>query len=182
MAEMTAAEVLEILDRLDAAGIEWWIDGGWGVDALLGRETRPHDDVDFAARAEDIERLPAIFSEFHHVYEDQLPSAYVLRDPRGRQLDFHPLEFDEHDNAWQPQRGGGRYLWPREALEAGGRIGGREVRCTSPEFQVESHVYEGYDDVDWSAVEMLCERFELPLPVGGPPGFVHERRGRTGPV
>lgn len=23
-----------------------WLDGGWGVDALLGRQTRPHDDMD----------------------------------------------------------------------------------------------------------------------------------------
>jgi lincosamide nucleotidyltransferase A/C/D/E len=177
---MTAAQVLEILDRLDAAGVEWWLDGGWGVDALLGRETRPHDDLDFAVRAEDIDRLLAIFPEFRHVYEDQWPSAYVLRDSRGRQLDFHPLEFDEDDNGWQPQSGGGRSLWPREALAARGRLAGREVRCTSPQFQVEAHVYEGYDDVDWAAVELLCERFGLPLPAGGQPGLVHERRGGAG--
>ncbi len=174
---MTAAEVLDMLDRLDAAGIEWWIDGGWGVDALLGHETRPHDDLDFAVRAKDIERLPAIFPEFRHVDEDQWPSAYVLRDARGRQLDFHPLDFDERGSGWQPQLDGGRYLWPREALEAHGRIAGREVRCTSPAFQIESHLYDGYDDVDWADVVALCEHFELPLPAGGAPGFVHERRG-----
>ncbi len=72
---ITATDVLEILDRLDAAGAAWWIDGGLGVDALLGRETRPHDDLDFAVNAEDIERLPVIFPEFRHVDEDQWPSA-----------------------------------------------------------------------------------------------------------
>ena len=50
------------------------------------------------------------------------------------------------------------------------------MRCTSPEFQVEAHLYEGYDDVDWAAVLALCERFGLPVPPGGPPGFVQERR------
>jgi lincosamide nucleotidyltransferase A/C/D/E len=176
---MTAAEVLEILDRLDSAGAEWWLDGGWGVDALLACETRPHDDLDFAVRAEDIERLLTIFPEFSHVYEDQWPSAYVLRDSRGRQLDFHPLELDANGNGWQPQSDGGHYLWPRDALEARGRISGREVRCTSPAFQVEAHLYDGYDDVDWAAVVALCERFELELPAGGPPGFVHDRRGQA---
>jgi GrpB-like predicted nucleotidyltransferase (UPF0157 family) len=174
---VTAADVLETLDRLDAAGVDWWIDGGWGVDALLGYETRPHDDLDFAVRAEDIERLPSIFPEFRHVHEDQWPSAYVLREARGLQLDFHPLEFDEEGNGWQPQPSGDPYLWPRVALDGRGRIGGREVRCTSPEFQIEAHLYDGYDDVDWAAVSALCERFELPLPPGGAPGFVHERRG-----
>jgi lincosamide nucleotidyltransferase A/C/D/E len=176
---MTAADVFEILDRLESAGIDWWLDGGWGVDALLGYETRAHDDLDLAVRAEDIERLLDVFPEFRHVYEDQWPSAYVLRDERGRQLDFHPLELDEEGNGWQPQPGGGRYLWPRAALEGCGRIGGREVRCTSPEFQLEAHLYEGYDDVDWAAVAALSERFGLPLPAAGPPGFVHERRGRA---
>ena len=178
---MTAADVLEILDRLDAAKVEWWIDGGWGVDALLGYETRAHDDLDFAIRAGDIERLPAIFPEFRHVHEDQWPAAYVLRDVEGRELDFHPLEFDEDGNGWQPQAGGTCALWRREALRASGRIGGREVRCTSAQFQVEAHVYEGYDDVDWAAVTALCERFGLPLPPGGAPGFVHARRGRVAP-
>ena len=173
---MTASDVLEILERLDAAGIEWWVDGGWGVDALLGYETRPHDDLDFAVRAEDIERLPTVFPEFRQVQEEDWPSAYVLRDDAGRQLDFHPLELDDHGNGWQPQPDGPPARWPREALAARGRIAGREVRCTSPEFQIESHLYDGYDDVDWAAVAALCEGFGLPLPSGGPPGFVHERR------
>ena len=175
---MTATDVLEILDRLDAANVEWWIDGGWGVDALLGYETRAHDDLDFAVRAEDIQRLAAILPEFRHVQEDQWPSAYVLRDALGRQLDFHPLELDADGNGWQPQLGRPAALWPREALRARGQIGGREVRCTSPEFQVEAHLYAGHDDVDWAAVAALCERFGLPLPPGGPPGFVQERRAR----
>jgi lincosamide nucleotidyltransferase A/C/D/E len=175
---MTVQDVLEILDRLDEAHMDWWLDGGWGVDALLGRESRPHDDLDFAVRAADIARLRAVFPEFRHVYEDQWPSAYVLQDARGRQLDFHPLEFDESGNGWQPQAGGGAALWPREALGARGRLASREVRCTSPEFQVEAHMYDGYDDVDWAAVELLSERFGLPLPRGGAPGFVHERGGR----
>jgi lincosamide nucleotidyltransferase A/C/D/E len=173
---MTAGDVLEILDRLDAAGIDWWINGGWGTDALLGRQMRAHDDLDFAVSAADVARLLEVFPEFRHVQEDDWPSAYVLRDERRRQLDFHPLEFDENGDGWQPQLGRPAARWPREALAAHGRIGGREVRCTSPEFQIESHLYAGYDDVDWAAVVALCEQFGLPLPPGGRPGFVHDRR------
>ena len=173
---MTAEDVLDVLDRLDAADVEWWVDGGWGVDALLGHQTRPHADLDFAVRLADIERLPAILPEFHRINEDHWPSAYVLRDARGRELDFHPLELDEHGNGWQPQADGSRALWPREALAARGVIGGREVRCTSPAFQIEAHQYEGHDDLDWAAVVALCEHFGLPLPAGDTPGFTHDRR------
>ena len=41
-----ADDVLAVLDRLGAAGVPVWLDGGWSVDALLGRQTRPHGDVD----------------------------------------------------------------------------------------------------------------------------------------
>jgi GrpB-like predicted nucleotidyltransferase (UPF0157 family) len=173
---VTSDDVLELLDRLDAAGIEWWVDGGWGVDALLGYETRPHDDLDLAVPAAAIARLGEVLPEFRLINQHELPAFYVLEDPGGRTLDFHPLDFDEDGNGRRPQPSDPPALWPRAALEGRGVVAGREVRCTTPEFQVESHLYEGYDDVDWSAVVSLCERFELPLPEGRPPGFVHERR------
>ncbi len=39
------ADVLEILGVLDGAGVEVVITGGWGVDALLGEQSRPHADM-----------------------------------------------------------------------------------------------------------------------------------------
>ena len=36
-APMDSKSVVEILQRLEAAGIAVWLDGGLGVDALLGR-------------------------------------------------------------------------------------------------------------------------------------------------
>ena len=45
---MTATEAPAVLDILERAGIEVWVDGGWGIDALLGLETRAHRDLDLA--------------------------------------------------------------------------------------------------------------------------------------
>ena len=39
-AGMAGAEVLRVLDALEAAGVRAGITGGWGIDALLRRETR----------------------------------------------------------------------------------------------------------------------------------------------
>jgi lincosamide nucleotidyltransferase A/C/D/E len=39
-------QVLGVLEMLTAEGIVGWLDGGWGVDALLDEQTRPHADVD----------------------------------------------------------------------------------------------------------------------------------------
>ena len=50
---MDAPSVIRIVDRLERDDIDVWLDGGWGVDALLGKETREHDDLDVA----HVERL-----------------------------------------------------------------------------------------------------------------------------
>jgi lincosamide nucleotidyltransferase A/C/D/E len=45
---MPAREVVRIFDLLEAQGLQVWLDGGWGVDALVGTQTRKHDDLDVA--------------------------------------------------------------------------------------------------------------------------------------
>ena len=40
------ADAVEIISYADNNGIDIWLDGGWGVDALLETETRAHNDID----------------------------------------------------------------------------------------------------------------------------------------
>ena len=47
--DFPASQVLKLCRDLHAHSIEIWIDGGWGVDALLGTQTRPHSDVDISS-------------------------------------------------------------------------------------------------------------------------------------
>ena len=37
---MAATEVVQIIAWLEAAGVIYQINGGWGVDGLVGRQTR----------------------------------------------------------------------------------------------------------------------------------------------
>ncbi len=53
---MGGAEVIRVLDALEAAGIRAGITGGWGIDALLRRETRAHGDLDLGVAAEAVDR------------------------------------------------------------------------------------------------------------------------------
>jgi lincosamide nucleotidyltransferase A/C/D/E len=46
--EFKAQDVVEFLELCEQNGIEIIIDGGWGVDALLGKQTRIHEDLDIA--------------------------------------------------------------------------------------------------------------------------------------
>ena len=38
-------KTIEIITYAEENGINIWIDGGWGVDALLEEETRAHNDI-----------------------------------------------------------------------------------------------------------------------------------------
>jgi len=55
--EMTSSALVELLRCFEGAGIEVWLDGGWGVDALLETQTRPHKDVDIIVR---VSALPTL--------------------------------------------------------------------------------------------------------------------------
>lgn len=60
---ITSDDVAQLTRLLAEHGIEVWLDGGWAVDALLGEETRPHDDVDIVLRAADVPRAVQILAE-----------------------------------------------------------------------------------------------------------------------
>jgi lincosamide nucleotidyltransferase A/C/D/E len=176
-------DVLDVLDRLDAAGVDWWLDGGWGVDALLGEETRPHDDLDLIVRRKEIDRVPALFPEFIPVEQQWWPARFVLRDDAGRQIDFHPVEFDDRGDGLQDLGDGTYGRYPAADLEGRGRVGSREVRCITPELQLRHHEYAtgGPDDIDWDDVRTLCARFGLALPSSYAvrPGFIEPKRTRA---
>lgn len=174
---LSAADAVEIFDRLDSAGVWYCLEGGWGVDALLREQTRRHDDLDLGVMLEEVERVRASLSEFGASL-DEWPTRLVLEDERGRRVDCHPLTFDEHGDGWQANPHGEPFSWPREHLSADGRIDGRDVRCISAELQLLWHAHEGFDDVDWHDVSALCARFGL-TPAPGQadrPGFVAPKR------
>jgi lincosamide nucleotidyltransferase A/C/D/E len=43
---MEKEDVLALNDSLSGDGLDWCLCGGWGVDALLGTQMRPHNDLD----------------------------------------------------------------------------------------------------------------------------------------
>ena len=70
--EITQQDAIDLLDRFEAVGIEVVVDGGWGVDALLGRQTRPHLDLDIALPAADGSKIRALLTEMRF---EQIPTT-----------------------------------------------------------------------------------------------------------
>ena len=54
---MTAEDVVAFVRLCKEHGIDIVIDGGWGVDALLGEQTRRHEDLDIAMQHADTTAL-----------------------------------------------------------------------------------------------------------------------------
>ena len=84
---MTASDVVEVLDWLEAAGVRSWVDGGWGVDALARTETREHGDLDLALDHGQLDVARRALEEqgFYHDERAQpgLPARLVIaRRPR----------------------------------------------------------------------------------------------------
>ncbi len=161
---MTDERVLDLLAALESAGVLATVDGGWGVDALLERQTRPHEDLDLVVALGDVERICSALNTFgFSLSEDHLPVRFVLRNSTAEQLDFHTVTFDEQGGGVQPQPGGGSFRYPPEGFVRG-VIGGKGVACISAQVQVLCHLGYAPTAKDAHDVLALCREFGLAVP------------------
>jgi lincosamide nucleotidyltransferase A/C/D/E len=167
---LDATDVLRVLDQLDYAGLVVWLDGGWGVDALLGRHSRPHQDLDLVIARDDCDLARAALARagFQHdpTAEPGLPARLVLVDAEGRRVDLHPVVFDRHANGWQELGTGAWGEYPAEGLRAVGMVAGRQVRCLTPQLQVRHHLGYPLGATDRHDLGLLAERFGVAVPPG----------------
>lgn len=167
---MRPDDVIRVLEALERHDIDVWIDGGWGVDALIGEETRDHLDLDLAVDQRDLPRIEQALGDLgferDRTAEPGLPARLVLRDSRGLQIDLHPLVFDTDGHGWQQLSGSGRAWgrYPAEHLVATGKIAGRGVRCLTPELQVRFRMGYEWSEHDEHDLNLLASHFEIPVP------------------
>lgn len=151
------------MSALSRANITAWVDGGWGIDALLEEQTREHDDLDLVVAADSVTVVRELLEAAGFVVErDWLPTALAMRHGDGRAIDLHPIE---------PAGDGGGDQIQRDCVQrwhysppATGRIGGLSVLCCSPECQLAAHLGYQPDDNDRVDVARLAHRFGLALP------------------
>ncbi len=169
---MQAVDVVEVIDALELAGIQLWICGGWGIDALLKEQTRLHDDLDVIIRADDIEAAIRVTHGLNFsLMTDELPQGFVVRDRADRRIDFHPVRFQKDGSAVQEIKGGGEWVFSASGLLSTGSVNGREVRCLTPEEQAvrasDQPGDRGYEpgETDRRDMRLLRDRFKITLPL-----------------
>ncbi|MER8193332.1 amino acid transporter [Streptomyces microflavus] len=141
---MTADDVLFVLALLRRAKVDVWIGGGWGIDALIGEQTRDHRDLDLMHRQDqEAAVLAALSAEGFVESLDWRPIRFVVTAPDKREIDLHPLVVSDDGSAVQaspdPQR---PFTYP-SACFVTGTIQGTAVPCLSAEQQVYFH--QGYE-------------------------------------
>ncbi|MCH7809374.1 MAG: amino acid transporter [Chloroflexi bacterium] len=141
---MTSGDVLAVMDALSAAGCRAWLDGGWAVDAIIGEETRKHDDLDLVGELGAVEAVrQALASLGYRLETDERPVRVVFVGASDRSVDLHTVVFDQGGGGVQPQPDGGIFRYPPEGFGGMGRITGRVLPCLSAEVQLSCHV--GYE-------------------------------------
>ena len=159
---MTAETVLELIDALKSAGIEVWLDGGWGVDALLGYQSRLHDDLDVVVALVHVTHLKNILgSRGFSLSTDKLPIRFVMAQPDLGHIDFHTVTFDEEGGGIQIQPNGGTFRYPPNGFTFG-TILDRLVPCISAEVQVLCHMGHKPKEKDAHDVLLLRELCTTP--------------------
>jgi lincosamide nucleotidyltransferase A/C/D/E len=155
LVDMPAELVPEVLDTLERAGVQAWLAGGWGVDALLEEQTRPHQDLDLVFDADDSGEQRALESlsriGFREMGREPVRTHWwseriALSDAQGHVVDIHPVS--------------GEAFTAAVGLDAfvTGKVAGRPVSCLARSVQLKLH--EGYEptDADRADVALLRER------------------------
>ena len=158
---MTAQDVWDFVELLQQNQIPVCIDGGWGVDALLGEQTRPHADLDIAVEHKYVPQIRALLEArgYQGVPRDDTRDCHVvLGDAEGHWIDLHSYTF----NAAGEIIFGVPY--PPDSLTGSGTILGHPVRCIPPAWMVAFHSGYALDENDYQDVRRLCDRFGLELP------------------
>jgi len=163
---ITAADAIKIYNKLLTNNIPVWITGGWGIDALLGKQTRPHKDLDVLMHADHIHQACQIIekegfsskklwsenSSDQDAFGNVIDTAFILLNPEESGLDVHAIRFDASGNgipAWDEAED---FFFTAEDLDGQGVIGETSVRCISVQSQITCH--SGYELPEYQIPDM----------------------------
>jgi len=161
---MISDAVVRIVGWIDSHDVGYQINGGWAVDALVGRQTRAHRDLDLFVDAAMVpELLRWLLSEGYVEQVNELPARIELRRDQLR-VDVHPMTLDSAANGTQWNAAGEAIYTHLAEARTIGHIDGYPVQVATAQRLRELH--EGYpprevDRHDLDLLSQLCDRQRL---------------------
>lgn len=146
------------MQALRVAGADPCVGGGWAVDALVGKQTRSHADLDLWLPAADLDPAIAVFAgrglDRLLPWGGDRPWNFVLHDGDALRVDFHLYEVlidgsMHYGSVVDGQR------FPAAALQGEGMIEGYRVRCDAAEWSLRWHTGYSPRDVDHHDIALL---------------------------
>ena len=139
----TKEDLMTIINLLENANIKYWIDGGWGVDILAGKQTRNHRDIDVDFDAQYTEELLKILLKYgYEVDTDWKPVRIELYSKKYGYLDIHPFILNEDGTSKQADLEGGFYEFEKDFF-CNAIFEGKTIPCISLKGQKIFH--SGYE-------------------------------------
>ena len=124
---ITEKDAIDLINLAESLGITVFLDGGWGVDALLGRQTREHQDIDlFVEETQAARFIRALhqqgFKERTEAYST--PQHIVFADADGRTVDLHLFTYtSDGEIVFEGE------TYPADTFSGEGCIGEKKVSC-----------------------------------------------------
>ncbi|KKU81267.1 MAG: hypothetical protein UY09_C0042G0001 [Parcubacteria group bacterium GW2011_GWA2_47_8] len=165
---MDSKYLLDLYSKLESMGIKIWIDGGWAVDALLGKQTRPHEDLDIAIERNKLLELRSYL--IAHGYRDVEREKnkmwdLVMNDGNGHEIEVHTFDLDDNGMVLKEDYWDGYSV---DSLNGVGYIEGYKVRCVSVEQLIKTHRNDRRElkEKDYKDIRALCDKFKIEYPEG----------------
>lgn len=114
----------ELFVAAEQQGILLWLGNGWAVDAMLGRVTREHEDIDVVYDIAEQDRVCDLLESLGYVVREWTDYGFVL-DRGDVELDMDKCIRTEDGYTFEE--------YPPNCcpLEPNGLVGGLAVRCTT---------------------------------------------------
>ena len=139
----TITELFQVLDLLESLDMQFWLDGGWGVDVLYGQQTRLHRDIDIDFDANYTDQLLDLLQERGYQIETNwLPTRVELYSKELGYIDIHPFVLNADGTSKQADLDGGWYEFQPDYFGTA-VFEGRSIPCISAKGQQVFH--SGYD-------------------------------------
>lgn len=136
---MRWSQARTVLEALSQAGVPCWVAGGWGVAALVGRQTREHRDLDLLVDAGDLEAALGLLAELgYHLETDRLPVGVEVCAGPGQWVEVHPVVFGADGHGVQAGPDGAELHHRAESFTLG-TIRGYDVPCLTASHQRDLH-------------------------------------------